>query len=193
MAKRVRRECPVARSGACFDTQKDRLAVSFRFRLLPTSKLKISKGDSVAFGRPLFNFQQLMGHFPQSRNLQRPLESNRRLRPQVECSKIQSRQDVIVMGRKFSKEVSKMCAYHFRRNNGNDHRAAASDPPFQNARTSRLRVHRIVIWQSLRVKRYLSLVAELTMVIADENNSGSIVSAIKRVWPSANTAILPFG
>ena len=127
MAKRVRRECPVARSGACFDTQKDRLAVSFRFRLLPTSKLKISKGDSVAFGRPLFNFQQLMGHFPQSRNLQRPLESNRRLRPQVECSKIQSRQDVIVMGRKFSKEVSKMCAYHFRRNNGNDHRAAAID------------------------------------------------------------------
>ena len=148
-AKRVRRECPVARSGACFDTQKDRLAVSFRFRLLPTSKLKISKGDSVAFGRPLFNFQQLMGHIPQSRNLQRPLESNRRLRPQVECSKIQSRQDVIVMGRKFSKEVSKMCAYHFRHDNVNDHRAGTSEHPFQKHAQVRLRVHHIVIFVRL--------------------------------------------
>ena len=38
----------------------------------------------------------------------------------------------------------------FKRDNGNDHRAATSDSPLQNARTLPLRVHRIVIRRSLR-------------------------------------------
>ena len=37
----------------------------------------------------------------------------------------------------------------FKRHNVNDHRAATSDSPLQNARTSPLRVHRIVIHRSL--------------------------------------------
>ena len=35
--------------------------------------------------------------------------------------------------------------FQLKRDNVNDHRAATSDSPFQNARTSPLRVHRIVI------------------------------------------------
>ena len=38
----------------------------------------------------------------------------------------------------------------FKRDNGRDHRAATSDSPFQNARTSPLRVHRIVMHRSVR-------------------------------------------
>ena len=45
-----------------FDKDYSRPKLSPR-RLLPTSKLKIAMGDIVAFGRPLFNFQQLLGRF----------------------------------------------------------------------------------------------------------------------------------
>ena len=51
--------------------------------------------------------------------------------------------------RRTCRERQRSCqCLRLKRYNGNDHRAATSDPPFQNARTSPLRVHRIVIPRS---------------------------------------------
>ena len=54
------------------------------------------------------------------------------------------------LGRSFRLQHELLFA-SFKRHNVNDHRAATSDCPFQNARTSPLRVHRIVIPRFPRV------------------------------------------
>ena len=52
-----------------------------------------------------------------------------------------------------AKKIAILRAILFERNNVNDHRAATSDSPLQNARTSPLRVHRIVIRRLAQVDR----------------------------------------